>query len=152
MSLIVTKKLINIRFIIKLPFTGCTQSVIQYFEDGTDEVMYSDGLSFKQYCAKNSEKTFRLVNDKELDQLMADFMLSLNTDPNEVTEETYNFAIGEAGPCRYQNYGSGTAFHMEERSFGNNVDWYVEKSERYYTFANSALLSKDSLVEIIDNI
>jgi len=143
---------IETKFSFKPPFEGFTQSIVEFFRDGTNQVKYSSGLSFEEYCSTRPDEEYILVSSQELGELMEGYENSLVTAPVEISKERFTHALEVLPPCRWRDYGLGNAFHISERNYGSNVNWYVEKFGKYYTFSNSDKLSDEQVASIISKI
>ncbi len=105
------------------PFKGYTQSWMQ--QDGT--VAYSDGLSFKEYNAKNGGN-MKLISERELDALLDEHYKGLQKPWTEITEEYY-WDMYECLPPIYKS----PFWFICEATTGSLHSCYIEHKGKYYT-------------------
>lgn len=134
----------NRQYIIKTdaPFAGYVQSAL--CEDGS--VMYTEYASFEAYCEANGPN-HRLIDDEELDGLIAAHLESLITEPKEETEEQFSDALDVLPPCRWHSHMGVNMFHISERLTYSLVEWHARLDGKYYRFTDHDYATSDHLAE-----
>jgi hypothetical protein len=128
------------------PFTGSTQSYL--LPDGT--VAYRDGMSFADYN-REAGGGLKLITGAELDRLNADYTASLITEPVEIDEERFMYALEILPPCRWTRPRGVELFHVSERLSFNLVDWYACLNGRYWHFVDRDNRPGDELAAKVAN-
>lgn len=131
-----------VRYLVRadMPFRGGVQSVL--CADGT--VAYTGGLSVEAYEIERGYKV-RVVDDAELDTMIAAYVASLVTDATEETEEQYDYALDVLPPSRFCTHRGVEMFHICERITYDLVSWHARLGRRYFTFNDRATLSRDDV-------
>jgi hypothetical protein len=115
------------------PFRGHVQSHL--LENGT--VAYSTGLSPEQYQEARGFP-IRIIENDELDAMMARHIDALVTDPREETREQYWYALECLPPSKWRTMRGVEMFHICERITADLVAWHCRLGERYATFNDRA--------------
>ncbi len=122
------------------PFRGSVQSVL--CTDGT--VAYSDGKTVAEYEAERGFKV-RLIDDAELDRLLADFLAGMVTAPEPCTEDAYTYALEVLPPSRWHTVSGWSVFHVCERITHDLVNWYASRNDEYRTWTDHASVSDSDI-------
>ena len=144
MTLILTK---STRWILRAdePFRGHAQSVL--LPDGT--VAWSGGLTLEQYQAERGFPV-RVIEDDELDALIAQFEAGLITDAQPITEERYWDYLECLPPCRFTEIAGWQVFHVSERLTGDLVQWCGARGGQHFGFTDRAGASLASIARKLD--
>lgn len=129
------------------PFQGHCETAT----DGEGVVLWSQGLTFKEYCDKN-DGCFRLVSEAEFDEMLEAHYDTLKTEPVEITEERFDEMLEVLPPCRWGTVRGIEMFHVSERLTGNLVSWFARVGGRFFEFTDDASLSAETRVEKIGNV
>jgi hypothetical protein len=124
------------------PFKGYVQSVLR--PDGT--VAYSDGLTLEEY-AEAKGFPIRVIDDAELDALIADHTASLVTEPTPESLEAWEYALNVLPPCRWRTVGGVELFHISERLTHDLVSWHGRIGDRCFAFTDRAGADMTALAE-----
>lgn len=116
----------------------CIQSCI--LPDGTVE--YTEGLTPEAY-AKERGFPVRVIDDAELDRLIAEKQEAMKSDPVQITEERYDQMLNMLPPARFHTIDGFEVFHMCEHLDGAMVDWFAQGRGRYWTFTDTCF-AKDA--------
>ena len=71
------------------------------------------------------------------------------TEPKEITEEQYDYALNVLPPCRFGNNRGIECFHISERITGELVDWYFMAGDRYFTCVDFSYTKVDVLCDAV---
>jgi len=142
-------KVIREDWIVKMPFQGHTQSIVQYFEDGSNKVAFSGGKTLEQYL-EDAEEEYEIFNSDEVEQLFNEHENSLKTKPVEITEERWYEMLEVLPPCRWGTYGGYEAFHISEHLTGSLVAWFARKDGKCYEFTECCYIKNEELFKLID--
>jgi hypothetical protein len=114
------------------PFAGFVQSYIK--PDGF--VAYADGdLTPEQYGAARGFP-IRVVDDAELDEMLATWTERQITEPKEETLAEFTYALECLPPCRWRRHRGVEMFHISEELSHDLVQWHVAIGERCFTFVD----------------
>jgi hypothetical protein len=149
------------------PFRGNTQSILYLDGEGVERVAYtgrcrvmqgnhvmsegSPDLTLAEYEAERGQ-TFKRITWEELEMLLEAHYSSLKTKPEEITAERYDYMLEVLPPCRWQNIGGASIFHVSERLTANIVQWCFSLRGKYYAFHDDASLSNEKLHAIIGSV
>jgi len=131
------------RYIIRTdaPFAGHVQSYIK--PDGY--VAYAEGnLTPEQYGLERGFPV-RVVDDAELDAMLATWTAHQITAPVEETLADFTYALDCLPPCRWQRYRGVEMFHISERLSHDLVNWHVGIDDRYFTFVDRDSTSTEAI-------
>lgn len=128
------------------PFRGISQSFTYKADDGIERVAYT-GLTLDEY-RQERDYPFELITGEELDKRMKEFEQSLITEPTEIEEGDYWYALEVLPPMRWD----GSLFHVSEALQGTLVNWYFKRGGKYYHFINHAHLPQEELKKIVESV
>lgn len=130
------------KFVIRSdePFRGSVQSVLT--PEG--KVAYTEGLTVEEY-AKDRGFPVRVVDEPELDAMIAAYIDSRVTDPVEETKEQFWEALECLPPSRWHHVRGVELFHICERITADLVSWHAKLNGRFYTFNDRAGAKSDDL-------
>jgi len=136
-------------YLITEPFNGVIESSITINDQGVSYVDYSgslhndngDNLTLADYMIRVNPLV-KVVNDKELDQLLQDYEDSLVTEPKRIDQERFNDMLDVLPPCRWHSCGGFEVFHVSERYTGELVSWFGHTGDHYFEFMDYSY-SKD---------
>ena len=129
------------KYIIKInePFRGYVQSIL--LDSGV--VAWSNGMTFDEYCFANGPH--KIIDDDDLDRLIAQWEASMMTAPVEETREEYKESLEVLTPSRWTTHLGVELFHVSERLSGSLVSWHARLGQRYWTFTDVAHANLDEL-------
>src|SRR5262249_39726746 len=107
------------------PFRGIAQSVLT--PDGRVAWSGEKGgadLTVEEYQARHPHKTFRVVTSEEMETLERAYIDSLVTEPQEITQERYDYALDVLPPSRFRTVRGVQMFHICERITADLVSWF----------------------------
>lgn len=137
-------------YLVEIPFPGHTESIVNYFEDGSNTVAYSGylynsnvrDLTLEEYRKARPElKDLKEVSDEEMTEMYAVYEQSLVTEPAEVSEERYWEMLEVLPPCRWSKYGGCSSFHISERYTGDLVSWFAQCQGKWYEWMDFSTIS-----------
>ena len=99
-------------------------------------VAFADGDLTPEQYALDRGFPIRVVDDAELDEMLATWSEQQITAPREETHEDFTYALDCLPPCRWRTYRGVEMFHICERLSHDLVDWHVEVGGRYFTFVD----------------
>jgi hypothetical protein len=116
--------------------------------DGVERVAYNGFKTLEDYLKEPENKGRKVVSQKEVDKLLADYENSHKTEPSQIKPSEYEYALEVLPPCRWE----GSVFHVSERVTGDIVNWYFKKDKKCYTFTDSATLSREEIKAKIESV
>lgn len=123
------------------PFQGHVQSIVN--PDGT--IAYCAGLTLETYEAERGFP-IRVIDDAELDQLTAEHLRGLVSDPAPITQERFWEMLEVLPPCHWHNAGGFEVFHVSERLTHNLVSWFAHRGDSYWEFTDHDNITDTDLV------
>ena len=150
-------KIINVQCIVEIPFPGHVIGCVIIFEDGSTQIQYKPtGYTFAQWKIDNPDlaKKVRLMNEdgEQLDALFSEYELNLISDPRSITAGRYDEMLNVLPPCKWENYGGYSCFHISERLRGNIVSWFAKIGDSYFEFEDLASISNANLIKKLSTI
>lgn len=124
-------------------FQGYAQTHVSVEDDGTATVAYSGrlynnggpNLSPEQYLALPGHEHLSLIDDAELDRLVAEhnWTTYLNQPVQEITRETFWEMLEVLPPMNWVGGDGFERFNMVERMTGSITSQYARLGDRYFT-------------------
>jgi len=136
------------QWIVKEPFPGHAESVLN--KDGT--VAYTDGLTFAGYQKRESDNKLRIIDDSELDKLVAVYCDKMITNPKRTTKKQFWYALEVLPPSRYHKVRDCLVFHVCERITYDLVDWYAEIGDKFYHWVDHSSISDSVIADKLGGI
>lgn len=115
------------------PFSGSVQSVLT----AAGKVAYTKGLTVEEYSAECGYP-LRVISDAELDGLLASYIDGLVTEPSEITDEKFDYALNVLPPCRWKRVDGVEMFYVSELLQADLASWYAKAGGKFFTFNDRA--------------
>jgi hypothetical protein len=107
--------------------TNAQDGVKEHLETGELFGMYSGDT-----VDEMKERTGAVLRDA--DEFIAESEKAMTTDPVEITEEQYEYALEVLPPCDWQHGNGNQSFYMSEFYSGDVTTFYVRLGKCHYSF------------------
>lgn len=76
----------------------------------------------------------------------------LDTQPERITVDRYNEKLEVLPPCRWENYGGISAFHVSERMTSDIVSWYAKSGDKCVEFYALSTISAATISDKFNEV
>lgn len=136
-------------FLIHQPFKGWIITEGQYFDGIPHEWNYRTPSAYIPREAAQNEKW---VDSEEFDAIHAAFLNDKKTEVEPTTEEAFYHALECLPPCRWGSVGAFEVFHVSERIYGDLVDWFARKGDKFFCFIDSDKITKGQILNKLNKV
>ncbi|WP_273206739.1 hypothetical protein [Marinobacter subterrani] len=124
----------SMQFLIDTPFQGRIISTIRDNLVEFSGLLYNDGgadLTFEEYKTRTGQPDLRVVNDSELDAVIAIYNQEtyLDAAPQRITFQAFMDKLECLPPCKHEFIGEFERFNMIERITGTITEQVVRRGK-----------------------